>query len=124
MTRFDFADEASTLACAAIHLGPLGQALPMVIKRIVEMTDSGRQAPNTRARAVRALAAIARSDTMLLSHSHVRAAMTRALQVRTELRECRPYYAAADLPAVNISFLKAAFPEHRDSSQLAKANAV
>lgn len=71
------------LARAAVQAGPLGRGRLLLLRRLADATDSTKQAPTTRAKAVKALGAVVRVDAGLLALPEVQAGVSRALKVLT-----------------------------------------
>ena len=78
------AEEAGVLARAAVQAGALGRGRLPLLRRIADATDPSKQAPATRAKAVRALGAVVRVDAGLLALPEVQAGVGRALRVRVQ----------------------------------------
>jgi hypothetical protein len=71
------------LARAAAQAGPLGRARLPLLRALADATDAAKQAPTTRAKAVRALGGAVRIYPGLLALPEVAAGVTRALKARS-----------------------------------------
>ncbi len=86
-------EEAVQLARAVVQSGPLGRGRETLLKWLLEAANGMRQAPTTRAKAVKALSGVIHADPRIATLSEVQTGISRALKVR--LLSAHSYHAQA-----------------------------
>ncbi len=82
------AEEAAKLARAATQAALSGKGRLQIIRRIAEATNAAKQAPTTRAKAIKALSGVVKADTSLLALPEIQHSINAALKVDTWPAPC------------------------------------
>ena len=75
------AEDAGMLARASMQAALSGKGRLQIVRRIAEATNAAKQAPTMRAKAVKALSGVVKSDTSLLALPDVQHSINGALKV-------------------------------------------
>ena len=78
---FVYAEDAGMLARASMQAALSGKGRLQIVRRIAEATNAAKQAPTMRAKAVKALSGVVKSDTSLLALPDVQHSINGALKV-------------------------------------------